>query len=125
MNLVETVTLSASEVERCLSPADCRAAVERAFMLLAQQRVPAARDRLEAPGGFHAKVAPYDAGRPRFVARSSNFPGNPAASGPPTIQGVWVLYDSSDGRHSRSWTRRRSRAFAPQLRRWPPTVWQT
>src|SRR5262249_14698387 len=54
----------------------------------------------EAPGGsFHAKVALYEAGRPRFVAKiNGNFPGNPAASGLPTIQGVLVLCDSSDGR---------------------------
>jgi len=98
---VETLTLTASDLARCLSPAECRAAVERAFALLAERRVPPARAvGFEAPGGsFHAKVALYDAGRPRFVAKiNGNFPGNPAASGLPTIQGVLVLADSSDGR---------------------------
>jgi len=101
VSLVETLTLTASDLERCLSPAECRAAVERAFVLLAQHKVPAARAiGFEAPGGsFHAKVALYDAGRPRFVAKiNGNFPGNPATSGLPTIQGVLVLADSSDGR---------------------------
>jgi len=75
--------------------------VEQAFALLAGRKVPAARAvGFEAPGGtFHAKVALYDAGRPRFVAKiNGNFPGNPATSGLPTIQGVLVLADSSDGR---------------------------
>src|SRR5262249_61316148 len=76
-------------------------AVERAVALLAEQRVPAARAvGFDAPGGsFHAKVALYDAGRPRFVAKiNGNFPGNPSTSGLPTIQGVLVLADSTDGR---------------------------
>jgi alanine dehydrogenase len=101
VNSVETLMLTASDLERCLSPADCRRAVESAFALLAEQRVPAARAvGFEAPGGsFHAKVALYDAGRPRFVAKiNGNFPGNPGTSGLPTIQGVLVLADSSDGR---------------------------
>lgn len=96
-----TLTLTASDVIRCLSPAECRAAVERAFMLLAQGRVPAARAvGFEAPGGsFHVKVALYDDGRPRFVAKvNGNFPDNPATSGLPTIQGVLVLADARDGR---------------------------
>jgi len=98
---VETLTLTASDLARCLSPAECRVAVERAFALLAERKVPAARAiGFEAPGGsFHAKVALYDDGRPRFVAKiNGNFPGNPATSGLPTIQGVLVLADSSDGR---------------------------
>ena len=101
MNLVETLTLTASDLARCLSPAECRGAVERAFAMLAERQVPASRAvGFETPGGsFHAKLALYDAGRPRFVAKiNGNFPGNPAASGLPTIQGVLVLADSSDGR---------------------------
>jgi len=99
--LVETLLLTASDLARCLTPADCRGAVEQAFALLARGQVPPARAvGFEAPAGsFHAKVALYDAGRPRFVAKiNGNFPGNPATSGLPTIQGVLVLADSSDGR---------------------------
>ena len=101
MTHVETLVLTATDVARCLSPADCRVAVERAFALLAEGRVPPARATgFEASGGtFHAKVALYDAGRPRFVAKiNGNFPGNPATSGLPTIQGVLLLADASDGR---------------------------
>jgi alanine dehydrogenase len=98
---VETLALSAADVARCLSPAECREAVERAFALLAEGRVPAARATgFEASGGtFHAKIALYDAGRPRFVAKiNGNFPGNRATSGLPTIQGVLLLADAKDGR---------------------------
>jgi alanine dehydrogenase len=101
MTYVETLTLTASDVARCLSPGECRAAVERAFALLAEGRVPGARAiGFEAPGGtFHAKVALFDAGRPRFVAKiNGNFPGNPARSGLPTIQGLLLLADAVDGR---------------------------
>ena len=101
MTHVETLTLTASDVARCLSPAACRVAVERAFALLAEGRVPGARAiGFEAPGGtFHAKVALFDAGRPRFVAKiNGNFPGNPATSGLPTIQGLLLLADAVDGR---------------------------
>ncbi len=101
MTNVETLTLTASDVARCLSPGECRLAVERAFALLAEGRVPAARAiGFEAPGGtFHAKIALFNAGRPRFVAKiNGNFPGNPATSGLPTIQGLLVLADAVDGR---------------------------
>lgn len=101
MTHVETLTLTASDVAQCLSPGECRLAVERAFALLAEGRVPPARAiGFEAPSGtFHAKVALFDAGRPRFVAKiNGNFPGNPATSGLPTIQGVLLLADAVDGR---------------------------
>ena len=101
MSRVETLALTASEMVRCLSPAACRAAVEQAFSLLADHGVPSPRAiGFESPGGtFHAKVALYDAGHPRFVAKiNGNFPANPATSGLPTIQGVLVLSDATDGR---------------------------
>lgn len=93
--------LTASDVYRLLTPDACRGAVERAFRLLAEGRVPPAKAvGFEAPGGsFHAKVALYDDGRPVFVAKvNGNFPGNPAANGLPTIQGVLVLFDATNGR---------------------------
>ena len=99
--MVETLVLTASELARCLSPGECRTAVERAFVLLAERRVePARAVGFEAPGGsFHAKVALFDDGRPRFVAKiNGNFPANPASTGLPTIQGVLLLSDASDGR---------------------------
>jgi ornithine cyclodeaminase/alanine dehydrogenase-like protein (mu-crystallin family) len=101
LNTTETLILTASDVARCLGAAECRGAVERAFALLAERRVPAARAvGFEAQAGtFHAKIALYDAGRPRFVAKvNGNFPANPGSNGLPTIQGVLLLADSVDGR---------------------------
>jgi ornithine cyclodeaminase/alanine dehydrogenase-like protein (mu-crystallin family) len=97
----ETMILTASDVERCLGAAECRDAVEQAFAWRAEGRVPPPRAvGFESPSGtFHAKVALYDAGRPRFVAKvNGNFPGNPLRNGLPTIQGVLILADSRDGR---------------------------
>ena len=37
--MVETLVLTASDVTRCLPPADCRLAIERAFALLALVRL--------------------------------------------------------------------------------------
>ncbi|MGH7724083.1 MAG: ornithine cyclodeaminase family protein [Candidatus Eiseniibacteriota bacterium] len=101
MNPVETLTLTASDIARCLTPSTCRTAVEQAFALLAEGRVPAARSSgFESPlGTFHAKLALYDAGRARFVAKiNGNFPKNLATSGLPTVQGVLILSDAADGR---------------------------
>jgi ornithine cyclodeaminase/alanine dehydrogenase-like protein (mu-crystallin family) len=99
--IAETLILTASEVARVLSAAECRDAVERAFARLAEGRVPAARSvGFEAPSGsFHVKVALDGPGRPRFVAKvNGNFPGNPEQHGLPTIQGVLILADARDGR---------------------------
>lgn len=101
MSEPETLILTATEVARCLSPESCREAIAGAFRLLAEGRVPAPRSIgfESASGTFHVKAARFDAGRPRFVAKvNGNFPANPARNGLPTIQGVLVLVDASDGR---------------------------
>jgi len=97
----ETLILTGADVARALPPAECRESIERALLLLAQGLAPAPRSTgYETPGGtFHAKVALLDMGAPRFVAKiNGNFPGNPQANGLPTIQGVLILFDASDGR---------------------------
>ncbi|HZI67889.1 MAG TPA: ornithine cyclodeaminase family protein, partial [Thermoanaerobaculia bacterium] len=50
-------------------------------------------------GGFHVKAAGLKLhGRGYFAAKTNaNFPGNPARSGRPTIQGVVLLFDADDG----------------------------
>lgn len=78
---------------------DCIGAVESA---LAMQ----ARGELIAPGvlgthvnggGFHVKTAGLHGARPYFAAKiNANFPGNVAA-GLPTIQGILVLFDATNG----------------------------
>ncbi len=98
---VETLLLTASDVAACLSPDECRAALSRAFALLARGSVPAPRALgfESAEGSFHVKAARFDDGRPRFVAKlNGNFPANPERHGLPTIQGVLVLADAADGR---------------------------
>ena len=99
--MVETLVLTASDVTRCLPPADCRLAIERGFALLARGQVAAPRSiGFESRGGsFHCKAAVFDAERPRFVAKlNGNFPENPSLRGLPTIQGVVMLADAGDGR---------------------------
>jgi alanine dehydrogenase len=88
-----TLLLSRADVERILTPEVCIAAVEDAFRQLALGEVP-------PPGilgmhGFHIKTAKLGA---HFAAKlNANFPGN-RERGLPTIQGVVVLSDASDGR---------------------------
>jgi len=88
-----TILLSRADVERLLTPHACIAAVEEAFCELAEGKV-------GPPGvlgmhGFHVKAARLGT---YFAAKlNANFPGNPAR-GLPTIQGVVVLSDATDGR---------------------------
>lgn len=51
-------------------------------------------------GSYHAKGAALLAGDQRYVAikLNANFPGNPAAYGLPTVQGVIYLTDAANGR---------------------------
>jgi ornithine cyclodeaminase/alanine dehydrogenase-like protein (mu-crystallin family) len=51
-----------------------------------------------AGGSFHVKAAAMTAPRAVYIAKvNANFPGNPAR-GLPTIQGIAVLFDATDGR---------------------------
>lgn len=55
----------------------------------------------QVPGGsYHAKSAALLAGDPPVVAikLNGNYPGNPAANGLPTVQGVIYLADATNGR---------------------------
>jgi alanine dehydrogenase len=78
----------------------CIDAVEEAFRLLGEGRVPAP-GTLGHPapgGGFHVKVARTDGERPYFAAKvNANFPDNPARRGLPAIQGVVVLCEAEGG----------------------------
>jgi alanine dehydrogenase len=51
-------------------------------------------------GSYHAKGAALLAGEQRYVAikLNANYPGNPAACGLPTVQGVIYLTDAANGR---------------------------
>lgn len=77
------------------------AAVEEAFRLHARGETlsPAILGVAAERGGFHVKAAGLKLrGRGYFAAKTNaNFPGNPARSGRPTIQGIVLLFDAEDG----------------------------
>lgn len=93
--------LTKSDVERLLDIRSCIDGVENAFRLKGQGR-PSHGGILGvhvAGGGFHAKAALLELSRPYFAAKiNANFPENPLIHGLPTIQGVLVLFDASNGR---------------------------
>lgn len=101
----EVLLLSRSDVAALLSFADCVEAVEAALVAQAEGRVLAsAIASVAAPGeaggdgggAFHVKAGGIAS---RFVAKvNGNFPGNPRRNGLPTVQGVLVLADATDGR---------------------------
>jgi ornithine cyclodeaminase/alanine dehydrogenase-like protein (mu-crystallin family) len=97
----ETLLLTRADVAALLSPEDCEAAVERAFLLHGRGKAPppASLGVAGNGGGFHVKAAALDLGRSYFAAKvNGNFPDNPRDRGLPAIQGAIVLCDASDGR---------------------------
>jgi ornithine cyclodeaminase/alanine dehydrogenase-like protein (mu-crystallin family) len=92
--------LTRTDVERVLDIRSCIQAVSDAFRWRAEGRAaPSGVLGVHvAGGGFHAKAAMLELSRPYFVAKiNANFPANPATRGLPTIQGVLVLFDATDG----------------------------
>lgn len=94
-----TLLLSRADVERLLTLDACIAAVEEAFRQHALGRASQAILGLHAPeGSFHVKAALLTQGRPCFAAKvNANFPHNDARFGLPTIQGIVVLHDATNG----------------------------
>lgn len=94
--------LNRRDVASLLDYPDCIAAVEDVFRQQATGQLPLAPGVLgaHAPGGgFHIKTAALGGTPGYFAAKvNANFPGNPAAFGLPTIQGVIALYDLVNGR---------------------------
>ena len=91
-----TRVLTADDIARVLTLADCIAGVEKVFRDYAAGSVAKSESLgVRADGGtFHIKVAQADL----FAAKiNANFPGNPAAHGLPTIQGIIVLFDLRRG----------------------------
>src|SRR5436190_2125148 len=95
-----TLFLSRSDVERLLTPAECLAAVEDAFRQHALGHVPAPGllgMHAEA-GSFHVKAAQLGGERAYFAAKlNANLPHNGELHGLPTIQGVVLLSDATNG----------------------------
>jgi ornithine cyclodeaminase/alanine dehydrogenase-like protein (mu-crystallin family) len=93
--------LARSDVAALLKPAECTAAVERAFLRLhaGEDPRPLTSSVMRADGVFHIKSAFMGGARPYFAAKcQANFPMNPDRHGLPTIQGALLLFDGADGR---------------------------
>jgi alanine dehydrogenase len=92
--------LSRAHVRELLSLDDCIEAVEAAFIAAARGQTPAPRSLgfLLPGGGFHVKAASLALGRHYFTAKlNGNFPENRAKHGLPTIQGLILLSDATNG----------------------------
>jgi alanine dehydrogenase len=94
--------LSRADVARLMDFPAYVDAVEAGFRAAASDKAlapPAAA--FHVPGGsYHAKAAALLAGDPPVMAikLNGNYPGNPAANGLPTVQGVIYLADATNGR---------------------------
>src|SRR5204863_7870654 len=95
-----TILVSRASVRHLLPMRDCVGAVEAAFVAAATGRtIPAGvLGSHVTDGGFHVKTAGLLGDAAYFAAKiNANFPQNPSRSGRPTIQGVLVLYDATNG----------------------------
>lgn len=92
--------LDAADITRLLDMPSCIRAVEGAFRARGEGKpTPSAMAGLHAGNGtLHAKMARLDLSRPYIAAKmNANFPRNPVDNGLPTIQGVLVLFDGTNG----------------------------
>jgi alanine dehydrogenase len=95
-----TLLLRRSDVETLFTLSDCIVAVERVFRLQGDGKIPTseilgvkARD-----GGLHVKAAFLPDEKNYLVAKlNTNYPGNRAHFGLPTIQGVILISDADNG----------------------------
>jgi ornithine cyclodeaminase/alanine dehydrogenase-like protein (mu-crystallin family) len=95
--------LDAAAIRAAVPLADAIAAMERAFASLGGPSLhpPQSLGTRAGEGTFHVKVCASVGGAlpDLYVAKiNANFPANPVRHGLPTIQGVVVLFDSTDGR---------------------------
>jgi alanine dehydrogenase len=100
MQTESTLLLARSDVERLLILPECIDAVEKAFCLRGEGKIPATgilgmRTR---HGGLHVKTAIMTTDKNYIVAKlNTNFPDNRQRFGLPTIQGVILLCDAENG----------------------------
>jgi alanine dehydrogenase len=96
-----TLLLRRNEVAGLLTMEDCIAAVEQAFRLYGEGRAapPGVLGVHVDGGGFHIKAGVLALQKPHFAAKvNANFPENRKRFDLPTIQGVIVLCDATNGR---------------------------
>src|SRR5215470_12977092 len=96
----ETLILDRPTIAALMAPRDYLAAVEAGFRSYVDSRgdAPAPMHIRSPRGGFHAKGAHLVLDREYVAVKlNGNFSGNPRDNGLPTIQGVVILCDGSDG----------------------------
>ncbi|HVF70413.1 MAG TPA: ornithine cyclodeaminase family protein [Chthoniobacterales bacterium] len=101
MQREETLLLNRSQVAALLTIPECIDAVEKMFARLGEGKLPAPGilGIKSAEGGLHVKAGLLP-GEPDFIVAklNTNFPRNRAEHDLPTIQGLIVICDGSDGR---------------------------
>jgi alanine dehydrogenase len=96
-----TLILSRNDVRKHLQLDECMAAVEHAFRSYAEGKTSAPKvlGVHAEHGGFHIKAGIMNTGREYFVAKcNANFPQNPKLNGLPSIQGVIIVADATNGK---------------------------
>ena len=100
-NAEDLLILSRADIVRLMDYADYVDAVAAAFRAAIEGRAVAPpASALHVPNGsFHAKGAALLGDDSKVAIKiNGNFPGNPAANGLPTVQGVIYLADGANGR---------------------------
>lgn len=93
---METLLLTGDDYAALVTMDDCIAAVEQAFREYGEGHGEAGILSAHVEhGAIHVKTATF--GRYFAAKVNANFPGNPATNGLPSIQGVIVLIDASNG----------------------------
>ena len=101
MKSSDTLLISRKEVASILRMGDCITAVESAFRLHAEQKAitPKVLGFHSRNGGFHIKAGALELSRSYFVVKvNANFSGNPKQHALPSIQGVIVVMDGTNGK---------------------------
>src|SRR5260221_5532445 len=100
MELTQTLILNRRQVADLLTIDECIVAVEQAFKLHAEGKAlpPKVLGIHTGNGCFHIKAGVLGLSRTYFVAKvNANFPGN-SPKGLPTIQGIIVVCDGTNGK---------------------------
>ena len=100
MQLEGTLLLRRSDVRELLTLRDCIDAVEKVFRLEGKGKIPASEilGVKAIGGGLHVKAGLLPGEKNYLVAKlNTNFPGNNASFGLPTIQGIILIADADTG----------------------------
>jgi alanine dehydrogenase len=96
----ETLLLNRSDIRQLLTLPECMEAIENVFRLQGEGKIPASGILgIKTPdGGLHVKAGILPGDRDFIVAKlNTNFPGNNARFGLPTIQGIILVSDAANG----------------------------